>query len=245
MTVVGHIGPTGSGAGRPDLEPVPGFEALGAIAFTTTRERGDFALNSREPAGDVFGRWQGLADSLAPHASRLAFAHQVHGDRVLLHEGGWSGWMRASDADGHVALAPGTALAVTIADCVPVFLAHPGGAVGIVHSGWRGTLANVSARAVSRLVEAGVPARELHAHCGPSICGDCYEVSPDVYGKLTGRAVPKPTPVDLRSLIADDLRAAGVANITISPWCTRCQNARFFSHRCGDAGRQVAVVVRA
>lgn len=244
MTVVGHIGPAGTASGRPDLEPVPGFDALGVIAFTTTRERGDFALNSHEPAGDVFGRWQGLVDMLAPHATRLAFAHQVHGDRVLMHEGGWNGWMRASDADAHVALAPGTALAVTIADCVPVFLAHPGGAVGIVHSGWRGTLGNIASRAVSRLVEAGVPARELHAHCGPSICGSCYEVSPDVYGQLTGRAVPKPTPVDLRALIADDLRAAGVHDITISPWCTRCHNTRFFSHRCGDAGRQVGVLAR-
>ncbi|HEX4935881.1 MAG TPA: polyphenol oxidase family protein, partial [Gemmatimonadaceae bacterium] len=210
MTVVGHIGRAAPTGGRPDLEPVPGFDALGVLAFTTTRARGDFALQSREPAADVFGRWQELLDMLGPHAARLAFAHQVHGDRLLLHEGGWTGWMRAPEADGHLALAPGTAMAVTVADCVPVFLAHPGGAVGVVHSGWRGTLANVTARAVDRLVVAGIPARELHAHCGPSICGDCYEVSPDVYGQLTGRTVPRPTPVDLRALIADDLRAAGV-----------------------------------
>ncbi|MCC6928662.1 MAG: polyphenol oxidase family protein [Gemmatimonadaceae bacterium] len=244
MTIAGHIGPAGSAPGRPDLEPVPGFEALGVIAFTTTRARGDFALDSREPARDVFGRWQGLMDMLSPHATRLAFARQVHGDRVLLHEGGWSGWMRATDADAHVTLAPATALAVTVADCVPVFLAHPTGAVAVVHSGWRGTVAKVASRAVQRLVEAGAPAHELHAHCGPSICGGCYEVSSEVYAELTGRAVAAPTPVDLRALIADDLRAAGVRDISISPWCTRCDNTRFYSHRCGDAGRQVGVIAR-
>lgn len=245
MTVVGHIGPPGAAHGRPDLEPVPGFDALGAIAFTTTRDRGDFALQSREPAADVFGRWLTLLDELAPRATRLAMAHQVHGDTVLQHETGWSGWLRAPSADGHVALTPGTALAVTVADCVPVFIAHPGGAIGIVHSGWRGTLANVSGRAVQRLVAAGLRASELSVHCGPSICGDCYEVSPDVYGQLTGRTVPRPTPVDLRALIADDVRAARVTEISISAWCTRCHNERFYSHRCGDDGRQIGVIVRA
>lgn len=245
MTVVGHIGPPGAGQGRPDVEPVPGFDALGAIAFTTTRDRGDFALQSREPATDVFGRWQALRDELAPHATRLAFAHQVHGDTVVLHEGGWNGWLRLPSADGHVALTPGTALAVTIADCVPVFIAHPGGATGIVHSGWRGTLANIAGRAIQSMVAGGLKASELSVHCGPAICGDCYEVSPDVYGQLTGRTVPRPTPVDLRALIADDVRAAGVAEISVSPWCTRCHNERFYSHRCGDDARQLGVIVRA
>lgn len=245
MTVVGHIGPPGAGHGRADLEPVPGFDALGAIAFTTTRDRGDFALQSREPAADVFGRWQALRDELAPHATRLAFAHQVHGDAVVLHEDGWNGWLRLPSADGHVSLAPGTALAVTIADCVPVFIAHPGGATGIVHSGWRGTLANIAGRAIQSMVAGGLKASELSVHCGPAICGDCYEVSPDVYGQLTGRTVPRPTPVDLRALIADDVRAAGVVEISVSPWCTRCHNERFYSHRCGDDARQLGVIVRA
>ncbi|MDB4886168.1 MAG: Multi-copper polyphenol oxidoreductase, laccase, partial [Gemmatimonadetes bacterium] len=76
----------------------------------------------------------------------------------------------------------------------------------------------------------------------PAICGRCYEVSPDVYGQLTGRSVTAPTTVDLRALIADHARAAGVRAITVSPFCTRCDNDRFFSHRAGDAGRQLGVV---
>ncbi len=245
MTVVGHIGPPSPSASRPDLEPVPGFDALGVVAFTTTRARGSFALQSREPAADVFGRWSALSDELSPLATRLATAHQVHGDGVLVHEGSWTGWLRASSGDAHVALSPGTALAISIADCVPVFLAHPGGAVAVAHSGWRGTVANVSGRVIDRLSSAGLPPRELSVHLGPSICGACYEVSPDVHARLTGRAVPRPTPVDLRAIIADAVRAAGVSNVTVSPWCTRCHNDRFFSHRCGDDGRQLGVIVRA
>src|SRR5690606_7481830 len=61
---------------------------------------------------------------------------------------------------------------------------------------------------------------------------------------LTSTTVPTPTTIDLRSLIATHARSAGVRHITISPFCTRHDNDRFFSHRAGDAGRQVAVLAR-
>lgn len=243
MTVLGGSGQDAGLASRLDVEMVPGFDALGAVAFTTTRRTGSFAWQSQEPAADVFARWTTLADVLTPYAGRLATAHQVHGDTVLAHVSGWDGWLRARAADGHVAPSPGTAMAVTVADCVPVFIVHPRGATAVVHSGWRGTLANVTGRAIDRMVAAGFAAGELVIHCGPAICGSCYEVSPDVYRQLTGRTVPHPTPVDLRTLIADGARAAGVAEVSISPWCTRCHNDRFFSHRCGDDGRQLGVIV--
>lgn len=223
-------------------EELPDFSAIGAVAFTTTREWGSFALQSPEPAATVFGRWTALAGKVAPGAPRLASAHQVHGAHILLHREGWTGWLRAADADGHVALEPGTAMAVSVADCVPVFLAHPRGATAIVHSGWKGTEARIAAHAVAMLAQAGFPASELLVHCGPSICGDCYEVSPEVYHRLTTRTVDRPSPVDLRALIAADVRNVGVREVSISPWCTRCHNGRFFSHRCGDVGRQLGVI---
>lgn len=243
MTVVGHIGPSASAGAPSDREGVPAFEALGVLAFTTTKADGSFALHGNEPVGEAVARWRALGDSLAPIAERLATSHQVHGHHVVTHDGSWRGWLRHPAADGHVALLPGTALAVTVADCVPVFIAHPGGAVALVHSGWRGTRENITGRAIDRLVQSGLPARELALHCGPSICGQCYEVSPEVYAQLTGRAVPRPTPIDLRTLIADAARSAGVVDISISASCTRCHNERFYSHRCADAGRQLGVIV--
>ena len=80
-------------------------------------------------------------------------------------------------------------------------------------------------------------------HLGPAVCGRCYEVSADVYGKLTGRRADGPTRVDLRGLVAEHARAAGVRYVTTSRFCTRCDNERFFSHRAGDVGRQVAVLM--
>ena len=80
-------------------------------------------------------------------------------------------------------------------------------------------------------------------HLGPSICGRCYEVGTDVYEKLTGWPTRRPRNVDLRALLAEQAKAHGVTRWTASAECTRCDNDLLFSHRAGDAGRQVAVIV--
>lgn len=222
-------------------ETVDSFAALGVLAFTTGRGAGSFGTGSDEPVRDVMARWNALRIALG--SARLATATQVHGRTILEHDGAWRGWLRGQDADGHLAMSPGTAMAVTVADCVPVFLAHPKGATAALHSGWRGTVAAITAHAIARFTSVGLRASDILLHCGPAICGRCYEVSPDVYGQLTGRQVQSPTTVDLRALIMDQARALGVRKLSVSPLCTRCNNDRFFSHRAGDAGRQLGVVL--
>ena len=186
-------------------------------------------------------RWYALVDELYPTAPRFATARQVHGSRVVVHANDWEGWLRVADADGHAAPARGTASAVSIADCVPVFIAHPSGATALLHSGWRGTVARILDQGVTALAHRGFVAQELRVHLGPAICGTCYEVSPDVYGHLTGRAVSAQRRRP-RALLADRARALGIRQITASPSCTRCDNDRFFSHRAGDTGRQIGVI---
>ncbi len=223
------------------VEPVAELAAIGLTAFTTTRSAGDFALHSDEPSRQVWGRWERLHEFC--RAPRLAVAHQVHGARILQHDASWTGFLRAADADGHLSTGAHVAMAVSLADCVPVFLGHRSGAAAVVHSGWRGTAADISGLAVDAFVASGVPASELVAHCGPAICGSCYVVGPDVYFQLTQNEVDVPTEVDLRALITASLTSRGVGQVSTSPWCTRCHNERFYSHRCGDAGRQVGVMV--
>ena len=227
----------------PPHEEAPGFRDLGFTAFTTTRQAGSFNFASEEPAAAVFGRWMGLVQALAPGAHRLATALQVHGDRILEHDGSWNGWLRdTSGADGHLSHVAGTAMAVTLADCVPVFIAHPSGTGAVLHSGWKGTAAGIIRRALDALNTRGFDVTETRVHLGPAICGRCYEVSPDVYLAVTGETVSRPTPVDLRAVIAVQARQAGAA-VTISDLCTRHHNERFFSHRAGDTGRQLGVLV--
>jgi hypothetical protein len=224
-------------------EEVPDVAAFGIRAFTTTRATGSFGIHTDEPVNVVMDRWAALRRELRTGGSRLATASQVHGARVLVHHAGWEGWLRADEADGHVSMERGTALAVTIADCVPVFLSHPSGAVALLHSGWRGTADRIVEHGIEALTQRGAPASELRLHTGPAICGRCYEVSPEVYSRLTGRASTVPATVDLRALIADHARAMGVSHITTSTSCTRCNNNRFYSHRAGDVARQLGVMI--
>ncbi|HEY2855221.1 MAG TPA: polyphenol oxidase family protein [Gemmatimonadaceae bacterium] len=223
-------------------EIVDDFAAFGIRAFTTTRETGSFGLMSEEATRDVMQRWRQLREELAPDGARLATATQVHGARVVTHGADWAGWLRVDNADGHVAPERGLALAVSIADCVPVFIGHPSGAVALLHSGWRGTASLIVERGIEVLGHRGFAASELRIHLGPAICGKCYEVGPDVIRQLTGRDSGKHERVDLRALIAEHARAAGVRHVTTSASCTRCDNDRLFSHRAGDAGRQIAVI---
>lgn len=226
-----------------DSEAVPEFASFGIVAFTTTRTTGSFGVLTDEPVRDVMGRWSALRHELRTDGRRFATVHQVHGSTVLEHHPSWEGWLRADEADGHLSVERGTALAVTVADCVPVFIAHPSGTIALLHSGWRGTAARIVERGIGALAERGFAPSELRVHTGPAICGKCYEVSGDVYAQLTGTNPGKPTPIDLRALIADHARAAGVHHVTSSASCTRCDNDRFYSHRAGDAGRQLGVMV--
>lgn len=226
----------------PAFDEIDVFADWGIRALTTTRAAGSYGLADDEPVGPAMGRWRRLRDALGPAGARLATASQVHGTRILEHGPGWSGWLRGDAADGHLTREPATTLAVTVADCVPVFVAHPSGAAALLHAGWRGTAGGILPAAVTRLAALGLAAADLRVHVGPAICGRCYEVGPDVYGALTGRAVERPSRVELWAVLADQARAAGVVGFTASDRCTRCHNDRFFSHRAGDAGRQLGVL---
>jgi hypothetical protein len=223
-------------------EIVESFADWGITAFTTGRAAGSFGMQTEEPVREVTRRWGALRAALGGPSARLATSFQVHGNTVIRHRGGWQGFLRGPEADGHLSAERGTAMAVTVADCVPVFLAHPSGASVALHSGWRGTAARITEVAIRQLATLGLRAAELWLHCGPAICGDCYEVSAEVHAQLTGRDPGRSGTIDLRALIADQARAVGVRRISISPLCTKCHNDRFFSHRCGDEGRQLGVV---
>ncbi len=222
--------------------PVPAFEAVGIRAFTTTRAAGDFGLDPAGAATAADERWQRLQRAVAADgAPRLASARQVHGTRVLVHGQAWDGWMRVDGADGHL-LVQGGAAAITIADCVPVFLAHPSGVAGIVHAGWRGTVEGILPEALRLFAAHGYPVDELLMHLGPSICGRCYEVGTEVYERLTGWPTQRPRNVDLRALLAEQAKHLGLTRWSADAECTRCDNGDFYSHRAGDAERQVACI---
>lgn len=214
----------------------------GFRALVTTRLAGSYSTSGDEAVGEVMGRWRALRGALSQAGGRFVTASQVHGVRVIEYPAGWSGWLRGDSGDGHLLMERGMSAAVTVADCVPVFVAHPSGRGALLHAGWRGTAGGILPACLRRMGELGLPAAELRVHLGPAICQECYEVGPEVATRLTGSDHEHPTRVDLRGILADQARSLGVRVVSASGECTRCDNELFFSHRGGDAGRQLGVL---
>lgn len=201
----------------------------------------DLALfGEASPARAVLGRWEGLLRGVG--FTRAVHAHQVHGAAVRFHRRDAPGLLVAEPCDGHATADTDVLMAVTTADCVPVSVVDPRRrAAAIVHAGWRGTAVGILERGVAVLAErCASAASDLHVHLGPSICGRCYEVGPEVFEALGLPRPEGPEPVDLRAVLGERAVAAGVesCNVTVSGHCTRCGEG-FFSHRGGDAERQV------
>jgi len=235
------------------------------VQGTTTRGphgRFDLGLFSRGSGEQqVRANWRELAEGAG--LPTVVHAQQVHGSRIHIALGETSGPGGAhalglppravsqrplllDPADGHVTEMPGVLLAVTTADCVPVFLVDPERrAVGALHAGWRGVAAGILEGALDTLHDAfGTASSDVRVHLGPAICGECYEVGPEVFEAL-GQEVPSSNePIDVRSVLALRARAAGVSpeRISVSGHCTRCTNSNLFSHRAGHAQRQVGFI---
>ena len=223
-------------------EDVPGMPT-GVSAWTTTRAIGSFGLVSDEPVGTVMARWDALQGALLTRGvARLASASQVHGADIVAHAGGWRGWLRWRGVDGHISAVAGTALAVTVADCTPVFMAHPRGVIAALHAGWRGTALGILSAGLDAFAALGCPADECRIHLGPAICGRCYEVGPEVLEQVLGKPAHAKACLDVRAVLADQAERRGVRALSVSPHCTRCDAGRFFSHRGGDPGRQLGVI---
>lgn len=219
----------------------------GVTSAGTDEEPFDLGLFGSQPVGAVMRRWRRLGEALAMPAT--AHAHQVHGSDVYVHETrAGAGLLVLHGYDGHATRVPGLLLTASVADCVPVYLVDTDRrAVAVVHAGWRGVAAGILGRALGSMIELyGSAPADVWVHCGPAICGECYEVGPEVHEAVhPGGAQPTgPTPIDLRAALGAQAVARGVqeARVSISAHCTRCGPGGFFSHRGGSAGRQMGLL---
>jgi YfiH family protein len=213
--------------------------------------------------------WRHLAVALGVQPSRLARLKQVHGTtaHVLRRPASAPRQARGVDTDddgrprADIVMTddPTIAVAVQVADCVPLLLADPiTGAVAAVHAGWRGTAAGAAREAVAAMqAHFGTRPLDLVAAIGPSIGPCCYQVGADVVDAFRAAGFAdeqicewfQPEAEDLEASAAryrldvpkaniDQLSAAGLqpANIGACRLCTACHPSVFHSYRRDGAG---------
>jgi len=220
--------------------------------------------------------WARVAATIGVPPDHLLRLHQVHGNAIVIagrtDAGGTS--VPAQDRtsgqggvrtwpEGDILLTgdPSVALAVQVADCVPLLVADPrSGAVAAAHAGWRGTAAGVAATTVAAMTRrfSADPA-DLVVVAGPSIGPCCYTVGPDLVEAFTQAGFEVGVSrwfttdegqlrLDLWAATRDQLVAAGVrpGNVHLARLCTADHPAVFPSYRRDGKGTgRIAAVVRA
>ena len=140
------------------------------------------------------------------------------------------------DTDALILKNKGFALTLNFADCTPVILFDPvlNIAAGI-HAGWRGTAALIAQKTAHRMIKLGSKPENIIAAIGPCIAKCCFEVTEDVVEALKPYTVYEPKGekfmVDLKETNRRQLEDIGVTKIDISPYCTVCEQDKFFSYR--------------
>lgn len=135
----------------------------------------------------VHENYRRLAEAVGFNVEDIVTSDQTHtaNVRVVTEEDRGKGITKPrsyTDVDGMITNVPGLVLATFYADCVPLYFVDPvHHAIGLSHSGWRGTVAKIGKVTVEKMKEEyGTEPEDLYAAIGPSICQDCYEVSEDV-----------------------------------------------------------------
>ncbi|HHH10743.1 MAG TPA: peptidoglycan editing factor PgeF [Sorangium sp.] len=231
------------------------FTRLGGVSaapFDTL----NFAVSVGDEAANVAENMRRAAAHLGVAPQRLYYLSQVHGsDSLRLTSDLDAAAVRAHEGDITYSDDAAVACGVRMADCAPVLLAdRRTGAVAAVHSGWRGTVKGAAAAGVKVLRELIGGVGDVVAAVGPHIEVCCFEVGADVAAQIAAAAPevdgvvverqPRPH-VDLRRVIAAQLRRVGVVQVEQVRGCTMCDGARYHSFRRAGAvsGRMLAAIV--
>ncbi len=187
-----------------------------------------------------------IARAIGVEKEKMVYTQQTHTTNVAAVSKKDAG-STLKETDGLVTDSPGICLVTFYADCVPLYFVDPvRRAIGLSHSGWRGTVGKMAAATVEKMKECfGTRPEDIIAAVGPSICQDCYEVSEDVtsrfkeafreedwkdlfYKKENGKFQ-----LDLWKANEINLREAGVLpeHIAVTNVCTCCNPKILFSHR--------------
>ena len=193
-----------------------------------------------------------IAKSIGVKCENMVLSQQTHTTnvRVVTEKDKGKGIVKPldyTDVDGMVPNIHGICLVTFYADCVPLYFVDPvQKAIGLSHSGWRGTVGKIGKETIRKMEEQyGSDPKDILAAVGPSICKDCYEVSEDVilefqknfkerywkdlfYRKENGKYQ-----LDLWKANEIIFKESGILpeHIAVTNVCTHCNSEILYSHR--------------
>lgn len=252
----------------------PKFDAVGGVtAVFTTRmggvSKGQYSsMNMSTTNGDDFisvkKNYEIICEAVNINPKNLVLSKQTHTDNIrTVNEDdcgkGIFSERDYDDVDGLITNVSGIALVTQYADCTPLLFYDPiKKVIANVHSGWRGTVKQIGAKAVNRMVsEFGCQKENIVAAIGPCIGKCCYEVDDPVYNefeKITDLDNDKifsskdngKYMLDLGEANRQILINAGIKaeNIDVTDLCTHCHSEYFHSHRAtgGKRGNLAAII---
>jgi len=183
-----------------------------------------------------------LLDSLKGGRRRAYSCRQVHSQRVVVLREAEPEEIAGRKADGLLTNRPDAILTVTVADCLPIFIADPSrGVYGILHSGWKGTgIVGQAVRILQR--EYGCGASDVKVTLGPGIGSCCYEVEEARYHRFLRCFGPKSVRrrgdrffLDLIGANLTLLEQLGVESVMACRDCTFC-TSQLASYRRDGSG---------
>jgi YfiH family protein len=207
--------------------------------------------------------WTAVAQAIGVPLDDLLLVRQVHDAGVAVASRDRAAPWDRPEADAIISNDPDAAIAVRVADCVPILLADETGRhAAAVHAGWRGIAKRAVIAAVSAMqARYGVRPERLIAAVGPCIGPCCYEVGdstrqafreaghhPSMIDKWFAPRAEGKFHLDLWQATRDELEGAGVSpdTIHIAELCTKTHADRFHSYRVqGDRAGRMAAVIRA
>jgi YfiH family protein len=178
----------------------------------------------------------------------LRFAKLKHGAEFSNVSGSDSHGVKDVEAvDGLITDQKNIAIGLSVADCLPIIVSD-GKLLGIIHAGWRGTVAGITSNVVKGLINKGFNLETAVAATGPCICSEHFEVRDEAaeqLRKLAGeRLSSDPYHADLESLNKKQLRDSGISQIDNLSICSY-ESDEFYSHRRdhGKTGRNMSVAL--
>lgn len=252
---------------------IPEWEKRGARVVFTSRHKGfsqgcydtlNMALHVGDDPLSVLANREIVMHIVQAEPDRMICCQQIHGEKVVAvtEQDAGRGAKNYEDSfpgtDGLITNSPGLVLTTFYADCIPVFLFDPvHRAIGLSHSGWKGTMASIARRTMQMMEEYyGSDSRDMLAFIGPGISKCCFEIKNDLADKVARvfpdyhdiiSLSPDKTTWDLKETVRMTLIDAGIPyeQITVSDLCTSCHTDHFFSYRKenGQTGRMAAMIV--